>query len=185
MAHSKKHPPKRKSPAKAKSKIVVVNDRMQRGYRYTLSAPAGRGFDPEFEPELTPRQMLAAGIFGGKYMTDCRREFPQSWWRHAKLSPQGHDKSLNCFGVSAGTPLSTWKKKGWIHPDDPRGWFQWYCRYYMGRRLPEEDRRQIMRWKAFKRHQAQVRRHCDPGDIFCRPRQRQALLQWACDSRKI
>ena len=166
-------------------KSVTVNDRMQKGYRYVLSAAPGRGFDPEFRPELTPKEMLALGVFGGKYMTDCAREFPQSWWRHAKLSPGGHDRALNYFGVSAGSPLSTWKRKGWIHPDDPRGWFQWYCRYYMGRRMPEEDRRQIGRWKAFKRHAAQIRQNCEPGNLFCRRRQRQALLQWAYDSRNI
>ena len=171
--------------AKRKTKTVIVHDRMQKGYRYTLSAPMGRGFAPEFAPELTPAEMLALGVFGGKYMTDCRGEFPASWWRRAKLSPKGHDVSFNFFGVSAGTPLSVWRKKGWIHPDDPRGWFQWYCRYYMGRRMPDEDRRQIKRWKAFKRHAAQIKRSCEPGDLFCRPRQRQALLQWAYDSRKF
>jgi len=185
MSKSRKRPGKRKSTAKAKNKIVTVNDRMQRDYRYTLSARVGRGFDPEFEPELTPAQMLALGVFGGKYMTDCRREFPAGWWKHAKLSPKGHDRSLNYFGVSAGAPLSTWREKGWIHAEDPRGWFQWYCRYHMGRRLPGEDARQIKRWKAFRRHKAQIRQNCEPGDIFCRPRQRQALLQWAYDSRKI
>jgi hypothetical protein len=168
-----------------KTRWVRVNDRMQKGYRYALPAPIGGKFDPEFKPELTPPQMLALGVFGGKYMTDCRREFPASWWRNAKLSRGGHSRSLNCFGVSAGSSLSTWRTKGWIHSDDPRGWFQWYCRYYMGRRLPEEDRRQIQRWKAFKRHIAQIKQNCEPGDVFCRRRQRQALLQWAYDSRAI
>jgi hypothetical protein len=167
------------------TKGVTVNDRMQKGYRDRLSAPAGRGFHPEFAPDLTPKQMLALGVFGGKYMTDCRKEFPDSWWKAAKLSPGGHDPSLNYFRVSAGSPLSTWRKKGWIYRDDPRGWFQWYCRYYMGRRIPGEDERQIRRWKAFRRHIAQIEAFCEPGDLFCRPRQRQALLQWAYDSRKI
>ena len=109
----------------------------------------------------------------------------KSWFKRAKLSPCGRDCSLNYFGVDASRPLSEWRNKGWINPDDPRGWFQWYCRYYMGRRIPEEDRRQIKRWKAFRRHIAQVRMNCEPGDPFCRPRQRQALLHWAYDSRKI
>ncbi|MHB1204719.1 MAG: hypothetical protein ACYCZX_04060 [Rhodospirillaceae bacterium] len=173
---------KRKSDKKG---CVVANDRMQRGYRYLLSAPIGRNFDPDFEPELTPKQMLQLGVFGGKYMTDCRKEFPESWFRRAKLSPSGADKSLNYFGVDASSPLSVWRRKGWLHPDDPRGWFQWYCRYYMGRRMPEEDRRQIKRWKAFRRHAAQIRKYCEAGDPFCRPRQRQALLHWADDSRNI
>ena len=178
-------PKRQKRGASRNNKTVIVNDRMQKGYRYELSAPAGRNFDSGFKPELTPKQMLALGIFGGKYMTDCRQEFPDSWWRHAKLSPDRHDSSLNYFGVSAGSSLSVWRKKGWIHSDDPRGWFQWYCRYYMGRRLTVEDQRQIGRWKAFKRHIAQIKMNCEPGDLFCRPRQRQALLQWAYDSRKI
>jgi hypothetical protein len=166
-------------------KIVTVKDKMQRRYAYTLAAPAGRNFDPEFRPELTPKEMLALGVFGGKYMTDCRNEFPVSWFARAKLSPSGSDPALNYFGVDASQPLSVWRDKGWIHPDDPRGWFQWYCRYYMGRRMTNEDARQIKRWKAIRRHIAQIRQHCEPGDRMCRPRQRQALLHWAYDSRKI
>jgi hypothetical protein len=168
-----------------KSAEVVVNDRMQQGYRYRRTAAMGRGFDAGFEPELTPREMLELGVFCGKYMTDCRDEFPESWFRNAKLSPDRPDCSLNHFGVRAGQPLKVWREKGWLHPDDPRGWFQWYCRYYSGRRLPGEDERQIGRWKAFRRHIAQVTRNCEPGDPFCRPRQRQALLQWAYDSRGL
>jgi hypothetical protein len=167
------------------SKYIRVNDLMQKGYSYELSAPVGRNFDSEFKPELTPKQMLALGVFGGKYMTDSRAEFPKSWFDRAKLSPHRRNCALNYFGVDAGQSLFEWRRKGWIHPDDPRGWFQWYCRYYLGRRMPEEDRRQIKRWKAFRRHIAQVRRNCEPGDPFCRPRQRQALLQWAYDSRRI
>jgi hypothetical protein len=164
---------------------VKVNDAMQRGYRYVLTEPMGRNFDPEFRPELTPKQMLALGVFCGKYMTDCRKEFPASWFANARLSSSGRDCSLNYFGIDASQPLSVWRKKGWIHPNDPRGWFQWYCRYYMGRRISGEDARQIKRWKAIRRHIAQIRRHCEPGDPTCRPRQRQAVLHWAYDSRKF
>jgi hypothetical protein len=166
-------------------RIVVVNDKMQKGYRYARSAPVGRNFDPEFVPDLTPRQMLRLGVFCGKYMTDTRAEFPPSWFAGAKLSPDRRDCSLNFYGVDASQPLSIWRDKGWLHPDDPRGWFQWYCRYYMGRRMPDEDRRQIKRWKAIRRHVRQIKRNCEPGDLLCRPRQRQALLHWAYDSRKI
>ena len=166
-------------------RTIVVNDRMQKGYRYALTEPAGRNFDPDFKPELTPAEMLRLGVFGGKYMTDTRGEFPQSWFERARLSPGGRNPSLNFFGVDASQPLSVWRSKGWIHPHDPRGWFQWYCRYYLGRRLAGEDRRQIKRWKAMRRHVRQIKRNCEREDLFCRRRQRQALLHWAYDSRKI
>ena len=169
----------------SRRRCVTVNDRMQQGYQYELTAREGRDFDEEFRPELTPREMLKLGVFCGKYLTDCRDEFPESWFRNAKLAAGKRDCSLNLFGVDASQPLSEWKRKGWIHPDDPRGWFQWYCRYYMGRRLPGEDDRQIKRWKNIRRHIAQIEKHCDPGDISRRRRQRQAVLHWAYDSRRI
>ncbi|MGA9795844.1 MAG: hypothetical protein WBQ17_09955 [Rhizomicrobium sp.] len=170
--------------ARTKPKSVTVHDKMQRNYRYTLVEPEGRGFDPGFKPELTPKQMLHLGVFGGKYMNDCKREFPKSWFKGAKLLPKKKDPKLNYFGVDASKSLSYWKRKGWIHRGDPRGWFQWYCRYYMGRRM-EDDARQIKRWKQMTRHIAQLKKHCEPGDPHCRPRQRQALLHWAYDSRKM
>ncbi|HWB45009.1 MAG TPA: hypothetical protein VG900_06155 [Hyphomicrobiaceae bacterium] len=166
-------------------RTITVNDKMQRGYRYVLSEPSGRNFDPDFKPDLTPKEMLHLGVFGGKYMTDCRNEFPAAWFAGAKLSPRAYDSSLNYFGVKASQPLSVWRERGWIHPDDPRGWFQWYCRYYMGRRMKDEDLRQIGRWRAMRRHVLQIKRNCEPCDLACRRRQRQALLHWAYDSRKI
>ena len=164
---------------------VTVNDKMQKKFRYFRTEPAGKRFDPEFKPEFTPKQMLRLGVFGGRYMTDCRKEFPADWFEKAKLCPEKHDPKLNYFGVNASKPLSYWREKRWIHPDDPRGWFQWYCRYYMGRRLPEEDRRQIARWKAMRRHISQIHKHCRAGELTCRPKQRQAVLHWAYDSRII
>ena len=167
------------------SHIIEVNDRMQQGYRYVLSARMGANFHPEFRPELTPKEMLHLGVFGGKYMTDTTAEFPADWFVGAKLSPQNRDPTLNYFGVHASQPLAVWRAKGWIYPDDPRGWFQWYCRYYIGRRMPGEDERQVGRWKAMRRHIAQIERNCEAGDFWCRRRQRQALLHWAYDSRKL
>ena len=167
-----------------KKRRVEVNDRMQSGYVYFCTEPIGKNFDPEFTPELMPKEMLELGVFGGKYMTDCKDEFPASWFRKAKLAPQRRDPKLNYFGVNASAPLSVWRKKGWIYHEDPRGWFQWYCRYYMGRRCPD-DERQIKRWRAIRRHIAQIKKHCPPGELECRPKQRQALLHWAYDSRKI
>lgn len=165
-------------------KKVTVNDKMQRNYIYFLTEPIGRNFHPEFKPDLTPMEMLELGVFGGKYMTDCKKEFPKEWFNKARLCSEKHDPRLNYFGVNASLPLPTWQRKGWIHPDDPRGWFQWYCRYYMGRRH-EDDQRQIKRWKAIRRHIAQIKNNCLPGDWSCRRRQRQAVLHWAYDSRKI
>lgn len=162
---------------------VTVHDRMQQDYTYLCTAPVGRNFAPDFKPDLTPAEMLKLGVFGGKYMTDCRDEFPAAWFNGVKLSPEKHDATLNYFGVNASQPLSVWRAKGWIYAEDPRGWFQWYCRYYMGRRLPEEDARQIKRWRALGRHIRQLKVHCRAGDTTCRPRQRQAILHWAYDSR--
>jgi hypothetical protein len=167
-----------------KKRCVVVNDLMQKNYVYWPVEPAGKNFHAEFRPDLSPKQMLELGVFGGKYMTDCRQEFPKSWYAKAKLCHEFHDPKLNYFGVNASKPLSYWKKKGWINPEDPRGWFQWYCRYYLGRRGPD-DARQIRRWKAMTRHIAQIRKHCRKGDLRCRRKQRQALLHWAYDSRKL
>lgn len=167
-----------------KPKLIVVNDLMQQGYTYLLTEPAGKNFHADFQPELTPKQMLELGVFGGKYMTDCTDEFPADWFAKARLCPERHDPELNCFGINASQPLSVWREKGWIYHEDPRGWFQWYCRYYQGRRC-EDDARQIRRWRALRRHIAQVELHCRRGDINCRRKQRQALLHWAYDSRKI
>jgi len=163
---------------------VEVNDRMQSGYVYFCTEPIGKNFASDFHPELTPKEMLELGVFGGKYMTDCHDEFPASWFRKAKLSPRRRDPKLNYFGVNASVPLSVWRTKGWIYHEDPRGWFQWYCRYYMGRRCPD-DERQIKRWRAMRRHIAQIKKHCPKRELECRPRQRQALLHWAYDSRRI
>jgi len=167
-----------------KPETIIANDLMQTEYIYRLSEPAGKNFHPDFAPQVTPRQMLAMGVFGGKYMTDCLPEFPADWFRNAKLCHEYHDPRLNFFGVNASQPLAVWRAKGWIYHEDPRGWFQWYCRYHMGRRCPD-DPRQIKRWKAMRRHIAQIQKNCQPGDLCCRARQRQALLNWAYDSRKI
>ncbi len=180
----------------SRPRTVVIHDLMQDGYRYVLTEPAGRNFASEFTPHLTPKEMLALGVFGGLYMNDCRREFPADWFARAKLAKDHRrDDSLNFFRVHASQPLAVWRAKGWINEaHDPRGWFQWYCRYYMGRRLgpgtaPDgkgsEDERQIRRWRAIARHAAQVRKNCRPGDLSCHAKQRQALLHWAYDARKI
>lgn len=167
-----------------KKREIKVNNLMQTNYKYELSEPTGKNFDPDFKPDLTPKQMLATGVFNGKYLNSARSEYPDDWFEKAKLS-KIKDPKINYFGIEASQDISIWRNNGWISKYDPRGWFEWYCRYYMGRRIPDEDRRQIKRWKAIKRHCAQIAKNCKPGDLFCRRRQRQALLHWAYDSRKI
>jgi hypothetical protein len=165
-------------------KKIIVNDLMQKNYSYNLVSPIGKNFNPEFKPELTPKQMLELGVFGGKYMTDCKNEFPKDWFKKAKLFKSFHNPEINFFKINASQSLSVWRKKGWIYHEDPRGWFQWYCRYFMGRRI-DYDIIQIKRWKAMKRHIAQIKKNCKRKDLNCRKKQRQALLHWAYDSRKI
>ena len=165
-------------------KEILVNDIMQKNYRYLLTEPMGQNFQSDFQPQLTPKEMLELGVFGGKYMNDCYDEFPVSWFENAKISTTKNIQ-LNYFKVQASLPLSHWREKGWIYNDDPRGWFQWYCRYFMGRRILDEDIRQIKRWKAIKRHLGAVLKNCKSLDLECRKKQRQALLHWAYDSRLV
>lgn len=164
------------------TQTVHVHDSLQT-YGYTLDQPVGKYFDPVFTPDLTPQQMLELGVFGGHYFQGEHDEFPSSWFVDAKMSDT-HDPSLNYFGVDASQSRQEWQRKGWIHEQDPRGWFQWYCRYYLGRRS-DDDTRQMKRWKAMRRHVGQIKAACSSGDKSCRPAQRQALLHWAYDSRNI
>jgi hypothetical protein len=138
-----------------KGDTIQVSDKMQKGYSYVLKEEPGTNFDPEFKPFSTPAEILALGAFGGKYMNDCLLEFPAEWFWNAgllgKLSPQGENIRLNYFQIDSRLPLSYWKKSGWVpggkqltgsrsvlsdaqRNPDIRGWFQWYCRYWMGRR---------------------------------------------------
>lgn len=159
-------------------RIIKVCNPMQQNYEYELTEPEGANFAEGFEPYFTPKEMHMMGVFEGKYLNSCREEYPHHWFEIAKLSDTP-DLTLNYFGIKSRQPLSEWRKKGWIMEEDPRGWFEWYCRYYRGRRHSRMDNLQIKRWRNFSRHAGQIRANCEPGDIWCRPRQRQALLQWA------
>ncbi|MFZ2593796.1 MAG: hypothetical protein WAX38_03430 [Minisyncoccia bacterium] len=185
---------------------VYSSDLLQPGYTYELVSQEGTHFSPSFKPQLTPQMMLEMGVFGGNYFEGCIDEYPQEWFKNAKIllsifEPRflgekanskrdhirfgrGYDELLNYFQVDASQSREEWVRKGWIHPDDPRGWFQWYCRYYMGRRH-EDDARQIERWRKMARHIVWLHGACSVGDLHCRPRQRQALLHWAYDSTKL
>jgi hypothetical protein len=165
--------------------VIQVEEAYQMGYEYTLVAPEGGDFDTGFKPDVTPKEMLQLGVFGGDYFNEIPSEFPSDWFEGVRLSPKGARAEYNYFKVNASQPLQVWQQKDWIYFEDPKGWFLWYCRYYLGRRIPSEDARQIRRWKAIARHVAQVKKYCTPGDMSCRPRQRQALLHWAYDSRNM
>lgn len=165
---------------KVPKKNVAKNSKVSK-----MTEPVGKNFHPDFKPHLTPKEMLELGIFGGLYFKEIPTEFPKTWFKNAKLSKDGKQhKELNYYGVNASQPLSVWQAKGWIHKDDPLGWFQWYCRYYLGRRH-KDDERQIKRWKAITRHGSQIVHNCRAGDQNCRPRQRQAILHWSYDARKL
>lgn len=131
-----------------------------------------------FKPELTPKKMLELGVFGGAYFDGNIKEYPGTWFKNAKLS-KNFDVNINRFKVKAGLSRDHWIEKGWIFKQDPLGWFQWYCRFSMGRRIPDVDIMQIKRWKNFQRHVTAIKKNCEKGNLTCRKRQRQAILQWA------
>ena len=166
-------------------KFITVNDLMQTNYTYQLKAKSG-DISP-MKRALSPKEILKRGVFSGKYLNDCKDEFPKSWFKNAKVSGVDlpPDIELNEFKIKSRLSLKEWRKRKWIIGNDPRGWFQWYCRYYRGRREPEIDEKQIKRFWSFKRHAAQLYKAAVKenrvGDPTFRPRQRQALLQWAWD----
>ena len=133
-----------------------------------------------FKPQLSPKKMLELGVFGGSYFGSNIniKEYPKSWFEKAKIS-KNFDTTLNRFRVKAGLSREHWIEKGWIFKEDPLGWFQWYCRFINGRRITHIDEIQIKRWKNFKRHVTAIEKNCERGDLGCRKRQRQAILQWA------
>ena len=131
-----------------------------------------------FKPQLTPKKMLELGVFGGSYFGLNVKEYPKTWFKNAKIS-KNFDVNINRFKVKSGLSREEWLKKGWIFKEDPLGWFQWYCRFSMGRRIPHIDEIQIKRWKNFTRHVQAIKKNCEEGDLRCRRKQRQAILQWA------
>ncbi len=168
------------------TRVVHSHDLLQEEYSYTCTEPVGKNFAQDFKPELSPKEMLELGVFGGEYFEGEIDEYPKEWFVRAKISTRGkRDATLNYFGVNASQSREEWERKGWMHPDDPRGWFQWYCRYYLGRRNLVEDARQIDRWKKIVRHLAQIKYNCRPDGMTCRPRQKQAVLHWAYNSTKL
>jgi len=178
---------------------VIVDNKMQSGYSYILSFDAGKSLKnggmhagakisyPDFKPKYSPQQMLQMGVFEGKYCNDQISEFPREWYlkdgelNEYKFSPDKPDVECNYFKIKSRLSLQEWRLRKWIPcapgDNDMRGWFEWYCRYWLGRRQPEVDMVQIKRWKAFVRHYAQFLKNTkNKKDHFKR---RQGLLQWS------
>ena len=168
---------------------IYVSDRMQTGYKYKLSeSPAknvkdvwskfkdSKGNYVMFRPKYLPAQMLEKGVFGGKMINDCMGEYPTRWYKGAlkarRLSPEKKDVRVNQYGVDSGSSLADWKKSKWIRGSDPRGWFQWYCRYCMGRRH-SIDRWQMQRWANIQRFYLRYKRSGGTNVT------KQLLLQWS------
>jgi hypothetical protein len=177
-------------------KTISVTNRMQDNYSYTLTFNAGTklkhgGYDngkkisyPDFKPKYNPGKMLQMGVFEGKYCNDQIFEFPKEWYSNMnKFSPESPNPKINYFGVKSRQSLQEWLKKKWIPcaegDKDNRGWFEWYCRYWLGRRQPLVDLVQIKRWKSFTRHYAQYLKNTKGKGKNIHPRRRQALLQWS------
>ena len=118
--------------------------------------------EPEFRPNMTPKEVLQAGSFGGTYFRPIKssvtnlkynkmwNELPQNWLEGLNvaktISSTLYDESVNTYKAKCGGSLEMWETSGWITEVDPYGWFMWYCRYYLGRRC-YDDERQIGRWK--------------------------------------
>jgi len=156
--------------------LVQYSNLMASG-SYELTKPTGDMWDyPDFKPFYSPQEMLSLGVFEGKYLNSCRDEYPASWFTHARLSGIP-DEGVNRFKLKSRLSTTWWHEKGLINPQDPRGWFEWYCRFWMGRRT-DDDARQVRRWRGIARHSGQVKKH-GAGDPLKRARQRQTLLQWS------
>ena len=140
---------------------------------YLLKNGQRRTFDPKYHP----REMLAMGVFGGKILNDCLDEFPVEWFadalRKGKISPMKAREEINYFGVKSRQSLQKWRESGWIVGDDERGWFQWFCRYALGRRDKEVDTVQMKRWASIRRWKTISDRNPNNKKI------KQLLLQWS------
>lgn len=139
-----------------------------------------------FCPSYTPVEMLDQGVFEGLYVAAIPN-LPSSWYKHPNVLPRGSDGDVNInrFKVKSRMSLKEWEDKGWTTKDSPLGWFQWYCYYFLGRRIPKEDKLQIGRWNSYvARHQGQIVAAKQLKDLSKRVKQRQGLLQWSWDSTK-
>lgn len=164
---------------------------------------------PDFRPNLTPDEVLGAGAFGGGYFRSiysrtCGRSFgakvheelPPSWFKDLDVSKYVtsavYTVQVNRYAVNSGNSLDFWENKGWMRKQDPYGWFQWYCRFFLGRRT-EDDARQVARWTAAIGPKGRwrsylvgqcVRANKRWDDPTASPVTRQTLLHWGFRLRK-
>ena len=159
---------------------------------------------PEFLPNVSPKDVFKKGAFGGTYFRpiyssitnkhyfskNVINEYPKSWFTGLTIDKQvtssNYDKSINKYNVKCGSSLEEWEDAGWIHKQDPYGWFQWYCRFYRGRRT-NDDRRQIDRWLKLAGPKGRFRKRlinmihkkkAKYNDYSVSPVIRQVLLHW-------
>ena len=134
-----------------------------------------------FNPDLTPVQILEAGAFGGSYFASATWGDLQGLGEASALAEQNealrYDRGRNKFGVKAGQSFEQWTWNGWIFPEDPLGWFHWYCRYSAGRRH-ERDAHQIGRWSSFKGRWTTNKNLSNSLVI------RQSLLHWGLEAER-
>jgi len=159
-----------------------------------------------FQPNLTPKEMIQAGTFGGCYFNPrggkkgflkrpilvASKEFPEEWFENMSkglYENRVYKSYRNLYQVKAGQDQHYWEEHGWINEQDPRGWFQWYCRFYLGRRTAD-DARQISRWTGVGGEKGRWKnnllnkivssnRRFDDASIS--PVVRQTMLHWAIE----
>jgi hypothetical protein len=137
----------------------------------------------KFTPSYTPMEMLDLGIFEGIY-TFAIKGIPSKYTNHKNVLKRGDepDITINKFKVKSRQSLKVWKENNWVTENSPLGWFEWYVKYFEGRRIPGEDKWQIGRFNSFvARHQGQINNDPKSKNKDHRVVQKQALLQWAWD----
>jgi hypothetical protein len=190
-----------KAPKKKKADADILDEKMPLPKRNKVNELVFADH-PEFRPNLTPAEVLQKGSFGGTYFRPItssatgerykgvHKEFPDEWFKGLDIKSQvissKYDKSVNTFGVKCGGSLEMWEESGWMRTIDPYGWFQWYCRFYMGRRSTDDERqikRQLGVCGAKGRFRNQLIGKCARGgttfdDASISPVIRQTLQHW-------
>jgi hypothetical protein len=163
-----------------------------------------RDIHKQFKPNKTPKQVFKMGAFGGTYFRpihssvtgedytpkQAMKGLPKEWFKGLDIDTMvissKYDKKVNKYKVKCGSTLEAWESSGWIHKQDPYGWFQWFCKYSAGRRT-DDDERQIGRWLKLAGPNGRFRRTLlnkiikegtTYDDFSISPVIRQVLLHW-------